>query len=203
MSHIKGFNKPKLYIQNPLFTFPVGENAPHEVNMLVENPKGSFNKYEYVTNTGTIKLDRVLYGYLPYPVEYGLIPQTWDEDEDMLDIMTLSNFPTFPGCLQSVRPIGVMKFVDTGDVDDKILAVPAGDIRFAPVKDIKNLDEHRLDEIAFFFTHYKELQFKYSNKKDGAVKCLGWGDVDEAYEVIEQSIKRYKKKFGKLKFSKK
>lgn len=203
MSNLKGINKPRLYIENPLFTFPTGDNVPREVNMLVEIPKGSFNKYEYITNTGTIKLDRVLYGYIPYPIEYGVIPQTWDEDNDMLDIMCLSNFPTFPGCLVKARPIGVMKFVDSGDIDDKILAVPEGDIRFASIKDVKNLNEHKLDEITFFFTHYKELQFKYTDKKDGEVKCLGWGDVNEAYDVIDRSIKRYKKKFGKTKFAKK
>ncbi|MFW5702749.1 MAG: inorganic diphosphatase, partial [Candidatus Dojkabacteria bacterium] len=76
-------------VNNPLFSLPVGKNVPKEINMLVEIPKGSINKYEYDVDTGLLKLDRVLFEQIPYPIEYGLISQTWDEDEDMLDVMSL------------------------------------------------------------------------------------------------------------------
>ena len=100
----------------------------------LKSPKVSFNKYEYVTEANIIKLDRVLFEMIPYPIEYGLIPQTWDEDNDLLDIMSLVSYPTFPGCLITVRPIGVMFMNDSGEVDDKIFAVPVDDVRFKHVK---------------------------------------------------------------------
>src|SRR4030042_4991506 len=93
---------------NPLFCLPIGDKPYEEINMLVEVPMGSINKYEYHTTTGLLKLDRVLYEKLPYPVEYGAVPQTWDEDEDLLDVMCMVSYPTFPNCLISVRPVGVM-----------------------------------------------------------------------------------------------
>src|SRR3989338_9321916 len=162
MSHIKHLGDEICHSKfNPLFALPVGDDSPREINMLVETPMGSINKYEYHTRTGLLKLDRVLFERLPYPVEYGAIPQTWDEDEDLLDVMCLVTYPTFPGCLISVRPIGVMIFNDSGEKDDKILAVPVDDIRFKHIKTIKDLTDHQVDEIAFFFQHYKELQFKY------------------------------------------
>jgi inorganic pyrophosphatase len=181
---------------NPLFTLPVGDDVPNEVNMLVEIPKGSFNKYEYDVETGQLGLDRVLFEYIPYPIEYGLIPQTWDEDEDMLDIMTLVSFPTFPGCLVKARPIGVMLFEDSGEVDDKILAVPANDIRFKHIKDIADVQPHTLDEIAFFFTHYKELQFKYKGETEKSVSVKGMFGRDKAVEVLEKAIERFKQKYS-------
>jgi inorganic pyrophosphatase len=199
MAHLKGIKNPKMSHHNPLFTFPVGDDVPNEINMLVENPKGTFNKYEYIVNTGTMKLDRVLYEFMPYPVEYGLIPQTWDEDEDMLDVMSLITYPTFPGCLINVRPVGVMYFEDTGEVDDKIIAVPVDDIRFKEIDDLTDINEQTLDEIAFFFQYYKELQLKYKGFEGGAVKHIkikGWGDRKKAVEVINKSIDRYEKKFA-------
>lgn len=195
MADIAGITEINKTLANPLFGLPVGDDVPNEVNMLVEIPKGSINKYEYVTATGTLKLDRVVFEKLPYPVEYGLIPQTWDEDEDMLDIMSLITYPTFPGCLISIRPIGVMIFEDSGDVDDKILGVPVDDIRFAHIKDISDLQPHTLDEIAFFFAHYKDLQFKYKNKT-ADVKVKAWEDREKAYEVIKKAMERFTKKFA-------
>lgn len=197
MADIKSISSPVFALQNPLFSFPVGDNFPEEVNMLVENPKGNINKYEYVTNTGTIKLDRVLFEQLPYPIEYGAIPQTWDEDEDCLDIMSLITYPTFPGCLISVRPVGVMEFVDGGEVDDKILAVPCDDIRFKHINNIDDVKEHTLDEIAFFFTHYKELQFKYKGQEDKKVECKGWHDKDKAISIMKAAMERFTAKFNK------
>lgn len=181
---------------NILFKLPSGEDYPNEINMLVEIPKGSITKYEYDVPTGQIKLDRVLFEQIPYPVEYGLIPQTWDEDDDMLDIMSLVTYPTFPGCLMAVRPIGVMEFIDGGEVDDKILAVPVDDIRFKHIKDISDLTDHQKDEITFFFQHYKDLQFKYKGE-DKDVEVKEWGDKQRAIEIMDAAKKRFTEKFGK------
>lgn len=181
---------------NPLFTLNVGDDAPRGVNMLVEIPQGSINKYEYITESGIIKLDRVLYEQIPYPIEYGAIPRTWDEDEDPLDIMCLMSYPTFPGCLVAVRPIAVMEFIDSGEIDDKILAVPENDVRFRNVKDMDDVDSHRLDEISYFFTHYKELQFKYQGKGENqSVEVKGWYGREKAYQIIEDAVNRFKTKF--------
>lgn len=181
---------------NPLFELPVGDDAPREINMLVETPMGSINKFEFHTQTGLIKLDRVLFEKLPYPIEYGAIPQTWDEDNDMLDVMSLITYPTFPGCLISVRPIGVMLFNDSGEKDDKILAVPTDDIRFKHIKSIKDISEHQKDEIGFFFERYKDLQFKYKGQTDKKVVVEGWGDTEKAYEIINTAQELFKKTFA-------
>ena len=178
---------------NPLFMLPIGDDPPHTINMLVETPMGSINKYEFHTNTGLLKLDRVLFEKLPYPIEYGAIPQTWDEDNDLLDVMCLVTYPTFPGCLLSVRPIGVMLFNDSGEKDDKILAVPADDIRYKHIKTIDDISEHQKDEIAFFFERYKDLQFKYKGQTDKKVVVEGWGGVEKANEIIEEAGKLFKK----------
>jgi len=180
---------------NPLFGLPVGDDAPREINMLVETPMGSINKYEFHTKTGLIKLDRELFEKLPYPIEYGAIPQTWDEDQDLLDVMCLVSYSTFPGCLISVRPIGVMLFNDSGEKDDKILAVPVDDIRFKHIKSIDDMSEHQKDEIAFFFERYKDLQFKYKGQTDKKVKVEGWGGVEEAYKIIAEAQKLFVETF--------
>lgn len=182
-------------MMNPLFELPVGDDAPKEINMLVETPMGSINKYEFHTNTGLLKLDRVLFEKLPYPIEYGAIPQTWDEDEDLLDVMCLVTYPTFPNCLISVRPIGVMLFNDSGEKDDKILAVPVDDIRFKHIQSIKDLTEHQKDEIGFFFERYKDLQFKYKNQTDKTVKIEGWDGVEKAHTIIDEAQSLFKKRF--------
>lgn len=182
-------------MNNLLHTLTVGEEAPDVLNMLVEIPKGSFNKYEYIPENGVIKLDRVLFEQIPYPVEYGLIPKTWDEDEDFLDIMLLPTYPTFPGCLIEARPIGVMEMIDSGEVDDKILAVPAQDVRWNHVQDLGDVSEHTRDEIQFFFENYKTLQFKYKKQFDKKVEIKGWGDKAKAVEILNQAIDRYNKKF--------
>ena len=181
---------------NPLFTLPTGDDAPNEINMLVETPMGSINKFEFHTKTGMIKLDRVLFEKLPYPIEYGAIPQTWDEDNDLLDVMCLVTYPTFPGCLISVRPIGVMLFNDSGEKDDKILAVPVDDIRYKHIKTIDDITMHQKDEIAFFFERYKDLQFKYKGQTDKKVVVEGWGDTKKAYTIIKEAEQLFKKTFS-------
>jgi inorganic pyrophosphatase len=180
---------------NPLFALPIGDDAPNEINMMVETPMGSINKYEFHTKTGLIKLDRVLFEKIPYPIEYGAIPQTWDEDQDLLDVMCLVTYPTFPGCLLSVRPIGVMLFNDSGEKDDKILAVPVDDIRFKHIKTIDDVTMHQKDEIAFFFERYKDLQFKYKGQTDKKVVVEGWGDVKKAHSIIKEAGELFTKTF--------
>ena len=110
---------------------PVGANAPEEINVVVEIPQGSRNKYEYDKNLNIFRLDRALHSPVYYPGDYGFMPQTLAEDGDPLDVLILVEQPTFPGCLVVARPIGMLKMIDDGLPDDKILAVPVGE---PPVK---------------------------------------------------------------------
>jgi len=131
---------------------PAGDNPPFEINCVVEIPKGSSNKYEYHHKLNVFHLDRALYEAVFYPAEYGFIPQTFNkQDGDPLDIMVLSTFPTFPGCLLSCRPIGVLRLIDSGEEDDKIIAVPAHDPRFEEIKELNDLSTHAKKEIKNFF----------------------------------------------------
>lgn len=163
--------------------------SPNEIVCVIEIPKGCTNKYEYDHEQGIFKLDRVLYEAVFYPTEYGFIPQTWDEDNDPLDIMVLSNFPTFPGCVVSSRPIGVLRLVDTGNQDNKIIAILANDPRFAHVKDLNDLSPHLKKEIQNFWENYAELQ---PNKK---IKIEGWSGKKQAWEIIKKARKNYQEQF--------
>ncbi len=160
------------------------------VNVIVEIPKGCQNKYEYDKKNNIIKLDRVLYSPLHYPGDYGFIPQTHCEDGDPLDAIILVGEPSFPGVLIEARPVALLKMVDSGERDEKLLCVPAEDPRFTGIKSLKDVPEHILKEIAHFFEVYKHLQGK-------EVMIEGWEDVDKAKEMIEKAMELYREKFGK------
>src|SRR5688572_2515035 len=118
---------------------------------LVEIPKGSRNKYEFDRVRGRVRLDRVLFSPLHYPTDYGFILNTQAEDGDHLDVLIVTHEPTFPGCVVEARPIGLLDMIDEKGRDQKVLAVPAGDPRFAPIADLSDLAEHWLREIMHFF----------------------------------------------------
>jgi inorganic pyrophosphatase len=156
------------------------------LNGLVEINSGSLNKYEFITETGHLKLDRVGYSSLTYPVAYGLIPQTFDQDGDLLDFIIANvTEPLVPGSLAEVRVIGIMKFEDGGEIDDKIITVLADDKRMDHIKSYKDLGEHWEKETGHYFEMYKHL------KKPGTCKVLGFYDIDEARTVIDECIERY------------
>lgn len=170
---------------NLLNDVPPGKKVPDVVNVIVEIPAGSQNKYEYDKKLGIFKLDRVLFSPMHYPGDYGFIPQTLSEDGDPLDALVLITNPTFPGMLIEARPIGVLRMVDNGENDEKVLCVSLNDQRYAEITDIKQLQKHVLAEIAHFFEVYKQLEGK-------KVKILGWENVKVAHEIITASIKRFK-----------
>lgn len=159
-----------------------GSDVPHRINVLVEIPKGSQNKYEYDADLHVIKLDRVLYSPLYYPGDYGFIPGTIGPDGDPLDALVLVTYPTYPGTLIESRPVGMLEMIDGGEADDKILCVPIGDVRFDDTKDIHDVPQPMLNEIAHFFMIYKELEGK-------KVTVEAWKDAQAAKEVIERSIR--------------
>jgi inorganic pyrophosphatase len=154
---------------------------PGVVNVLIEIPGGSKNKYEYDKDLAAFALDRVLYSSVKYPYDYGFIPNTLADDGDPLDGMVLIDEPTFPGCIIAARPVGFLEMIDGGDRDEKILCVPNKDPRYAHVKSLKDIANHRLEEIAEFFRTYKNLEKKVT-------QILGWQDVDQVQPLVDKFI---------------
>lgn len=165
-----------------------GEKFPQEMNVIIEIPRGSKNKYEIDKKTGLIKLDRAMKTSQDYPFDYGFAPQTLWEDGDALDVIILSTFPLSPGILVVARPVAVMQMNDSGDSDDKIIAVPTEDPRWDGVKDLADLNPHVLKEIKHFFETYKQIDGK-------EVKVSGFFGKDEALAAGEKSVRLYQEKF--------
>ena len=158
------------------------------VNTIIELNSNTINKYELITETGHLKLDRVGYSSLAYPFAYGCIPRTWDEDGDPLDIEIVSvTEPLIPGSIVEARVIGVMKFDDGGEVDDKVIAVLSDDKRVDHIKTFNDLGEHWLKETKYYWEHYKDL------KKPGTCRVNGFFGIADAIKTIEECEDRYKK----------
>ncbi len=170
-----------------------GENIPNEINVIIEIPKNSPNKYEIDKETGLISLDRANYSSAPYPFDYGFVPQTLWEDNDPLDVVVLTTFPLHPGILVKSRPVAVMEMIDDGESDYKIIAVPVDDKRWDDTHDLADLNKHMMKEFAHFFETYKELK---KGQKD-IVKIPKISGKKEAMEAVLKSIELYNQKFGK------
>ena len=155
------------------------------LEVLIEIPKGSRNKYEYDKERKMIKFDRMLFSSVHYPSDYGYIPYTLAEDGDPLDVLVLVNQPTFPGCLIDTRPIGLFKMFDEKGRDDKILCIPVSDPLWNHIYSLEQVPPHLLDEIEHFFSIYKDLEQK-------KVVVDGWRNREMAELVIEKARKRYK-----------
>ncbi|MBO8170652.1 MAG: inorganic diphosphatase [Bacillaceae bacterium] len=155
------------------------------VDAFIEIPAGSQNKYEYDKEAGVFRLDRVLYSPMHYPTEYGYLENTLALDGDPLDILVLTTFPTFPGCVIKSRVIGVLVMSDDKGQDEKLLGVPVDDPRWDNVNSLDDIPEHKLKEIAHFFEVYKDLE----NKK---TEIKGWEGPEAASRLIDECIERYK-----------
>jgi inorganic pyrophosphatase len=155
-----------------------------DVEVIIEIPQGSRNKYEMDHKSGRIRLDRMLFTSTRYPLDYGFVPDTLAEDGDPLDALVILAEPAFPGCLITVRPVGVFWMNDEHGPDAKILAVPARDPRYADMRELSDVPAHLRDEISHFFDIYKELE---PNK---ATDVRGWQGRQAAEEVITASVAR-------------
>lgn len=162
----------------------LGRQAPDAVNVLIEIPKGSRVKYEFDEGLGLIKLDRVLYSPFYYPANYGLLPQTHAEDGDHLDGLVICEEALVPGVVVAVRPVGLLKMIDGGDQDDKIVSVVADDPRLNHVKDLQDIPPHFQKEVAHFFSAYKTLESKKT-------KVVGWRNAQTAREAIKKAHQAY------------
>lgn len=158
---------------------------PGVINVLIEIPAGSKNKYEFDKDLNAFALDRVLFSSVHYPLDYGFVPNTLADDGDPLDGMVMMDQPTFPGCVIAARPIGMLEMIDGGDRDEKILCVPVADPRYATVRSLADVAPHRLDEIAEFFRSYKNLEKKVT-------EILGWQNADKVQALVSQCIAAYK-----------
>ncbi len=184
--------KPSKYMLNLLHVLtPFSDEGAGVVNTIIEVTSGSINKYELITETGHLKLDRVGYSSLAYPFTYGAIPQTWDLDNDPLDVMVVSvTEPLVAGCVAEVRIIGAMKFVDTGEVDDKIIGVLADDKRVEHIKSVEDLGEYFKKEMKYYWENYKAL------KKPGTGVVGEFVDAAEGAKIVKESIERYHKDYA-------
>lgn len=145
---------------NPWHSVSTGEHAPEVVNGIIEIPRASRAKYELDKESGLLKMDRVLYSSVYYPANYGFIPQTYCDDKDPLDILILSQVTVVPMCIVSARVIGVMRMVDHGEMDDKIIAIAENDMSVEHINDISELPNHFIRELRSFFEDYKKLEHK-------------------------------------------
>ncbi len=168
---------------NLLHDIPSGTRE--EMNVIVEIPKFSKNKYEIDKATGIIALDRVMHSSQDYPFDYGFVPQTLCGDGDALDVVLVTTYPLMPGILVKARPVAIMDMIDGGEEDNKVVAVPVDDPRMDDIKDLTDLNTHFAKEMTHFFETYKKIQ----NKE---VKIGAWSGKDAAMTAFDKSVEMYK-----------
>lgn len=170
------------------YDFPQTDNAPEEIYAGIEIPAGGFTKYEMDSDTGHVMVDRFVRMPVTYPANYGFITQSMGGDEDPLDVLVVTRAPLHPGVLIKVRPVGILKTLDDGEVDDKIVAVPATklDPTYEKVKNVQDLPDQDRLRIESFFRVYKQM------KSEKVIEIKGWADAAEAKKVIKQALDAYK-----------
>ena len=169
----------------------IGDNPPHDVNVLIEVPAGGQPlTYEMDKEAGVLVVDRFLYTPMRYPGNYGFVPHTLSEDGDPIDVLICNTRELVPGCIINVRPIGVLIMEDDGGKDEKIIAVPTPHVtrRYENVHDYTDLPEITLKQIEHFFEHYKDLE------PGKWVKIGGWQGAEKARTMIVEAIERARAK---------
>ncbi|MTE12289.1 inorganic diphosphatase [Nocardia aurantiaca] len=161
-----------------------------EFDVTIEIPRGQRNKYEVDHKTGRVRLDRYLYTPMMYPADYGYIEDTLGSDGDPLDCMVLLPEPVFPGVLVEARPVGVLIMSDEAGGDEKVVAVPASDKRWAHIQDVEDIPEFQRKEIAHFFERYKDLE------PGKWVKVEGWEGREKAEKLVDEAYARLKEQGG-------
>jgi len=180
MSHHQRFN--------PWHHVAIGNEETGFVNGIIEIPKGSRAKYELDKESGLLRLDRVLYSSVYYPANYGFIPQSYCDDHDPLDILILSQIDVEPLCIVPAKIIGVMRMLDQGEADDKLIAVAAGDPSVNHYNDISELPPHFISEMRSFFEDYKKLEHKTVVVEDFLGRDLAIGILNDALKMYQDQI---------------
>ena len=173
-----------------LLDITYGDKAPKIVNTVIENPKGSRLKIEYERELGNFVLDRVHQTHLGSPSDYGFVPSTLDEDGDALDMLLISDDPMPMGLIVPTRVIGVMYMLDSGEVDNKLVGVPADDQHYSDIETIDDVSNHWKRAVQHYFEHYKDL-------KGDVVEIKGFAGFDEAKIIFDESVQRYNEDRGK------
>jgi inorganic pyrophosphatase len=172
---------------NPWHNVSIGRKYPEVVQSIIEIPKGSRAKYELDKESGLLRLDRVLYSSVYYPANYGFIPRTYCDDRDPLDILVMSLINLEPLCIVDAKVIGVMRMLDNGEADDKIIAVANSDVSVNHISDISELPQHTIQELRNFFEDYKKLENKTVVVEEFMAR-------DIAYQIVAQAITDYQEK---------
>lgn len=175
-------------VSHPWHGVPAGEAAPRIINAVIEIPQGSRAKYEIDKESGLLRLDRMIYSSFYYPCNYGFIPQTLGDDKDPLDILVIASQAVQPLCLIEAKVVGVMQMVDSGDADDKIIAVASQDPSVNHYNNMEELPPHFFSELRHFFEEYKKLENK-------TVVVEDFGDKATALKIIQDAINFYKESF--------
>ncbi len=165
---------------------PSGSKVPDSINVIVELPKGSLNRYSYERKSGAFRLSAVLPQALPV-ADVGVVPQSLYDDGLPLSAILLMGEPSFPGCVVEARPIGLLKLMEGGTYCDKVLAVPVKDARYENVSECEDIDENTLGVIAHFFAHSRSLE-------GAKVEVSGWKGADAAKKAVEHGVNLYKRK---------
>lgn len=168
----------------------IGDNPPEDVNVIIEVPVGGHPiKYEMDKKSGALFVDRFLYTPMVYPGNYGFVPHTLSDDGDPIDVLVMNTRPLIPGCVINARPIGVLNMEDNSGEDEKIIAVPSGDLtkRYDGVNTHTDLPEITLQQVEHFFKHYKDLE------PGKWVKIGAWEGAEKARKLIVDAIERAKK----------
>jgi inorganic pyrophosphatase len=169
---------------------PIGDAAPRLVDAVIEIPRGGRVKYELDKELGILRATRVLYGAVHYPANYGFIPRTFADDGDALDILVLGQEQVIPGSIVPARVIGVMPMIDSGDPDDKIIAVQIGDPGLESIRSLGDLPPFRMNEVMRFFGDYKALEGK-------EVRVAAPKGIDDAMATVKEAMNHYDRKFGR------
>ena len=177
---------------NPWHHVSVGEDQPDVVQSIIEIPQGSKAKYELDKDSGMLKLDRVLFSSLNYPHNYGFIPQTLGEDNDPLDIIVISQIDVDPMCIVEAKVIGVLRMIDNGEGDDKIIALAEHDMSINHINEVSELPPHLTVELQNFFEDYKKLENKVVIVED-------FQNAEVAKQIVTKAIEDYKIAFKKKK----
>ncbi len=175
---------------NPWHHVSRGIQSPSILRCIIEIPKGSKAKYELDKESGLLRLDRVLFSSVHYPANYGFIPQTYCDDKDPLDILVISQIDFQPLCIVEAKVVGVMRMIDEGETDDKIIAVANNDMSVSHINNLSELPQHTVTEMRRFFEDYKKLEHKNVNVE----QFMG---REDAIRIIQESIELYEKTFLK------